>query len=126
MAKTLAGLFGIVYVVMGVLGFLNTPLVGTDGFFASNALYSIAFLAIGAVLLWGAFYAAAQTRRVNTIVGAVLAVVAIAGFLMVPERGTMLGMLVSGSDHWLNLIAGALLVGSGVMQERVLGRMAHA
>ena len=111
MSKTIAILFGLIYVAMGIIGFFDTGLVGPDGFFASNTLYNVVFLVVGAVLLGGAAGRWGATRGTNMIVGAVLALIALTGFLMVPERGEMLGMLVSGSGHWLNLLAGITLIG---------------
>jgi len=126
MAKTLATVLGIVYVAMGVLGFIDTGIVGTAGFFAADALYSAVFVVIGAVLLVGAFLATNRTRGINVTVGALLALIALSGFLMVPDRGEMLGMLVNGADHWLNLLAGLVLLGSGLMERGRVGRLAHS
>lgn len=125
MAKTFATLFGIVYVLMGAIGFFNTGLVGTAGVFAADGLTSAFFVLVGAALLVGAT-AASRTRNTNTIVGAVLALLAVIGFLAVPDRGELLGMLVSGSVHWFNLIAGAILFGTGVFERRTVDRYAYS
>lgn len=126
MAKTFAVLFGVVYVLMGLIGFFDTGLVGTAGVFAADGLTSAMFVLVGAVLLAGGLATVSRARNLNTIVGAVLALLAVVGFLMVPDRGEMLGMFVSGSVHWFNLIAGALLFGSGVFEHRSVDRYAYS
>lgn len=114
MARTVAIVLGIVYALIGIVGFFSTGFMGPDGFFASNALYAGASVILGALLLIGAFFATERTRTFNGVLGAILILFALAGFLMVPDRGTMAGMLISGSDHWLNLILGVILLGSSL------------
>lgn len=126
MAKTLAILFGVVYVLMGIVGFFNTGLVGTAGVFAADALTSAMFVLVGAVLLTGGLATLARARNMNTLVGAVLVVLSLIGFLMVPDRGEMLGMFVSDSVHWFNLIVGAVLFGSGVYERRIERRYQYS
>lgn len=126
MAKTFATLFGIVYVLMGLVGFFNTGFVGTAGVFAADTLTSAFFVLVGAVLLAGAFAATTRTRGINLIVGTVLALLALIGFLAVPDRGELLGLFVSGSVHWLNLLMGAVLIGSALLERRTVDRYAYS
>lgn len=126
MAKTFAVLFGVVYVLMGIVGFFNTGLVGTAGVFAADALTSSMFVLVGAVLLTGGLASLSRARNMNTMVGAVLVLLSLVGFLMVPDRGEMLGMFVSDSVHWFNLIVGAILFGSGIYERRVSERYAYS
>lgn len=118
MAYTLARIFGVVYIAMGVLGLLNTGLVGTDGFFAADAVTSTLLAVVGAVLLVSTYVAREWTRTVNIVLGAALALVALSGLLVAPERGEVLGMLMSGSLHVLNFFMGALLVASGFVERK--------
>jgi hypothetical protein len=53
MAKTLALVFGVVFVVAGILGFIPNPIVGRDALFHTNAVHNLVHLIIGAVLLFG-------------------------------------------------------------------------
>ena len=62
----------------------------------------------------------------NTIVGAVLVLLSLVGFVMVADRGEMLGMFVSDSVHWFNLIVGAVLFGSGIYERRALRRYEYS
>ncbi len=114
MAKTFSIILGVIYVLLGLVGFLNTSLVGQNGLFAANEMYDVAFIVVGAVLLIGAMVAAQATRTINIVVGVVLALAAVTAFSLVPDRGVLMGMLVSYSDSWLNLVAAVLLVGSSL------------
>lgn len=111
MTKTLATLFGIVYVLMGIAGLFDTALIGTNGFFAADAAYSIAFMVIGAVLLFAALFRQDSARGITLTMGALLALIGLSGFLIAPERGEMLGMFVNTADHWFNLVVGLILAG---------------
>jgi hypothetical protein len=54
MAKTLALVFGIVFIVVGILGFIPNPIVGHDALFHTNSVHNLVHLIIGIVLLIGA------------------------------------------------------------------------
>lgn len=114
------------FVLMGLVGFFNTSLVGTAGLFAADALTSAMFVLVGAVLLTGGLATLPRARTMNTLIGSILVLLSLAGFLMVPGRGEMLGMFVSGSVHWLNLIVGAVLLGSGIYERRTERRYAYS
>ena len=90
-AKTPGQLFGLVfgavYVLVGLLGFVG-PLVteGTGGdpdtllgIFGINPLHNVAHLLVGALLLIGS-RSAATAKTVNLVVGVVYLVLAILGF----------------------------------------------
>ena len=59
MLKRLAMIFGAIFILVGLLGFVSNPLVGPDGFFMTNGAHNIAHLLIGAVLV----FASTQTER---------------------------------------------------------------
>lgn len=108
LARTVAAIFGVVYVLMGLIGFVMTsPLLGL---FEVSVLHNIAHVAIGAVLLYGATTTAAaiQTTR---LMGAVLVVLGVLGFLDPLADALPLG----GSDIWLHLVSGAILLAVGFM-----------
>ncbi len=126
MAKTLAIVLGIVYVAVGVLGFVGTEVAGTSGFVAADGLYSALSVLVGVALLATAFFAAGGVRAANLAIGAVLALLAVAGFIAIPAGGEMLGMLMNEANLWLNLVAGVLLVGSGLMERERTARFAHS
>jgi len=109
LARTVAAVFGAVYLLVGVVGFvLETPLLGL---FEVNALHNIVHILIGAILLYGSMsYAAAiQTTRG---VGAVLVILGLLGFVSADGFGLV---PLGGNDIWLHLASGAILLATGLM-----------
>ena len=81
MAQKITLVLGIVYVAVGILGFV--PGITSDGLllgiFAVNTLHSIAHLALGAALIWGSMSAAITT--VNKAMAVVFGVLVLASFV---------------------------------------------
>jgi hypothetical protein len=118
MVKTAALVFGIVFLLVGILGFVTTGMVmDADpataprllGLFPVNALHNAVHVAFG---IWGllaarGWYAARTYCRVGGVayVGlALLGVVAPSGFGLVP---------LGGNDIWLHLVLGIALAAAG-------------
>lgn len=111
MAKTLAIIFGIIFVLVGILGFIGNPLVGMGAFFAANMLHNLVHLVIGLVLLGVAFWSPAQSALWLKIMGWVYLVVAVLGFLLVSGTGDLLGLVtVNAADDWLHLVLAIILL----------------
>lgn len=114
MAKTLAIIFGLVFVLVGILGFVGNPLVGTGALFEADTAHNLVHLILGLVLLAVAFWAAAQSALWLKIVGALYLIIAVLGFLLTPSMGTLLGLVeVNAADNWLHLVLGIVLVAAG-------------
>jgi hypothetical protein len=108
LARTVAAVFGVVYVLVGVIGFLITsPLFGL---FGVSPLHNIAHIVIGAVLLYGATSTAAAIMATRGM-GALLVVLGVLGFIDPLPDVLPLG----GSDIWLHLVSGAVLLAVGYM-----------
>jgi hypothetical protein len=109
MARTVAVVFGAIYLLVGLVGFaLDSPLFGL---FEVNALHNIVHILIGAILLYGSMsYAAAiQTTRG---VGALLVVLGLLGFVSADGFGLV---PLGGNDIWLHLATGAILLAAGFL-----------
>jgi hypothetical protein len=109
LARTAAAVFGAVYLLVGVVGFvLEDPLLGL---FEVNALHNIVHILIGAILLYGSmsYPAAIQTTRG---VGALLVVLGLLGFVSADGFGLV---PLGGNDIWLHLASGAILLATGLM-----------
>lgn len=116
MAKTLAIVLGIVFVLIGVLGFINSALAGEMGFFQTNTLHDIVHLVFGLILLVTAFTAPAKSALWLKILGAVYLVLAILGFLLIPAGGMLLGLvLMNPADHWLHVALAVVMILGGVL-----------
>lgn len=111
MARTVAVVFGAIYVVAGLAGFvLASPLFGL---FEVNALHNIVHLLIGAILLYGATTTPAAIMT-NRGVGALLLLLGVLGFI-IPDG---LGFVpLGGNDIWLHLVTGVILLAAGYMGE---------
>jgi hypothetical protein len=115
MTQTTARVFGGVFLLVGVLGLVTTPLSMAEalllGLFPVNVLHNLVHLAFGA---WGLLAArtsggATAYCRVAGIAYATLAVVGIltpAGFGLVP---------IGGHDVWLHAVLGGLLIAAGFL-----------
>jgi hypothetical protein len=104
MSKTLAYVFGGVFILVGLLGFVGNPIVGQNGFFMTDTVHNIVHILLGVVLLVGANNAPMTLK----IVEVVYLLVAILGFVM--GAGKLLGLvMVNGADNWLHLVLAVVL-----------------
>ena len=111
MARTVAAVFGAIYLLIGLVGFvLPSPLLGL---FEVNALHNIVHLLFGAILLYGVSTTPAAIMTTRGV-GAVLLLLGVLGFI-IPD-GLGLGPL-GGNDIWLHLVTGVILLAAGYMGE---------
>lgn len=104
MTKTLATLFGVVFLLIGVLGFV--PSITKDemllGIFHVNMAHNVVHLLSGAVALWAGMTSMGASRIYFRGFGVVYALVAVLGF-MNPE-GPVLGMVSNNpADTYLHV-----------------------
>jgi hypothetical protein len=110
-AKTAALVLGIIFIVVGILGFIPNPLVSATGLFAVDTMHNLVHIVSGALILAGAYsgIGAALTLKVF---GVIYAVVAILGFLMGGDM--LLGMIrVNMADHWLHVALAIVILWAG-------------
>jgi len=116
MTKTIATLFGAIYLIVGVLGFI--PALGgsagmTDGALfgiaAVNVPHNIVHLIIGLAGLSGGRTEAGAATFGKTF-GVILLVIGLLGFV----QPNLLGILpIGGYDIWIHLVTGAILAYAG-------------
>jgi hypothetical protein len=107
-ARNAAILFGVVFLLVGILGYVPNPIVGPTGIFATNALHNVIHLVSGIALLAGAYTSIGASMMLK-IVGVVYGLVAICGFFLVMD-GMMMGVMINEADKWLHVaLAGAIL-----------------
>lgn len=128
--------FGIVLLVVGVLGFIPNPIVGDPGaaedaqdrtgaaeegaVFGTNAAHNIVHLVSGLVALWAGFLSTTpeqHSKLYNVGFGIVYAAVALIGFLALDTMRSLLA--VNTADNLLHLAIAVVLlaVGFGVDTE---------
>jgi hypothetical protein len=105
MLKTVAIIFGIVFLLVGVLGFV--PGIITNqmllGIFHVNAVHNVVHLLSGAVALIVGLMSTAAARMYFRVFGIVYALVAILGFFV--GNGLLLGLISNNmADTWLHVV----------------------
>lgn len=108
MLKTIGIIFGVVLLLVGVLGFIPaaTPKDMLLGIFHVNTVHNIIHLLTGAISLWTALQSEYAVRQFFRIFGIVYAVVMVLGFFY-GERD-ILGLIANNAaDNWLHLIIAA-------------------
>ncbi|MDB5266811.1 MAG: TonB-dependent siderophore receptor [Parcubacteria group bacterium] len=113
MGKTSASVFGWVLVVVGVLGFIPNPIVGSGGIFVTDLLHNLVHIISGAIFLWAAYSAPMKAGAVMKTFGVIYLLLAVLGFF---SSGDMLLGLISSNmaDTYLHLVLGIVFVLAGV------------
>jgi len=109
-AKLAAIILGIVFVAVGLLGFVNNPVLGL---FAVDPIHNLIHIVSGVVLLAGAYSSLGSTLALR-IIGIVYALVAILGFFLVDTNGMLLGIfMVNEADKWLHVVLAVVILAAG-------------
>jgi Domain of unknown function (DUF4383) len=117
MARPVALIFGIIYTLVGVIGFL--PSVGGThgmapsalfGTFSINVVHNIVHLVIG---IWALSVAGNQEQAVGFLrsFGYILILLAIVGFFWPNPFGVV---PIGGPDVWLHLVSGIIFLWAGL------------
>jgi hypothetical protein len=110
--RTASIVLGVIFIAVGILGFIPNPLVSGDGIFAVNVAHNLVHLISGAVLLIGAL-ALDQSRMTLRGVGIIYAIVAILGFF---SGDMLLGFIQNNmADRWLHVLLAIVLLAAGWM-----------
>jgi hypothetical protein len=122
--RLVATVFGAVYLLVGLVGFVVTSGVGfvsTEGanliIFEINPLHNVIHLAIGAALLYAGVKDVQLARTVNTAVGAVYLLVGILGLFLLNSPLNIIAL--NGADNVLHLASAVLLLGVGLSLDKV-------
>jgi hypothetical protein len=122
MLKKIALVFGIVFIAVGLLGFV--PAAAPDGhllgLFHINPLHNVVHIASGAVALWAAMSTERNAKLYFQIFGVVYALVAVLGFVYGDQP--ILGLVANNAaDTWLHVVIAvvALYLGFGVKTAEV-------
>jgi hypothetical protein len=126
--RLVAAIFGVVYLLIGVLGFIVTgfeDFAGTDTNetllgFELNGLHNVVHLAIGAVLLAAAMRGVGPAKGANTLVGGVYLLVGIIGLFILDSDANILSL--NGADNVLHLASALILLGVALSQDKNVAR----
>ena len=113
-AQLFARVFGIVYILVGVLGFIPpiTPNSALLGVFGINPLHNVAHLIVGAVWVFGST-SPANARMVNLVIGVLYLLLGLLGLL-----GLLVPALLNNNpaDTALHLGSGLLALYFGTVR----------
>ena len=119
MVKTLGMLFGIVFLAVGILGFVP-GITNNDmllGIFMVNPMHSIVHIVSGAIFLFASMSGAGAARLWFQIFGVIYAVVAILGFMN--PSGPLLGMISNNpNDTYLHVVLAVLMLAIGFLSPK--------
>ena len=112
MLKKLAMVFGVVFLLIGVLGFV--PGITTDGhllgIFEVDGIHNVIHLLSGAVALWAGMTSAKASKMYFQVFGVVYALVAVLGIF----TSSFLGLIdVNGADNILHVLIAAVALYAG-------------
>ena len=116
--RLVATVFGAVYLLVGLAGFLVTgglPFAGQQGnalvVFDVNPLHNVVHLGIGLALLL-ASRSVAGARATNTTIGGVYLLVGVLGLFLIGSGANILAL--NGADNVLHLASAVLLLAVGL------------
>lgn len=113
MAKKLAVIFGIIFVIVGILGYIPNPVIGAEGTFVTDNVHNIVHIVIGIILLIAASRGENASALSLKVFGVIYLILFVNG-LISPEE--LLGFVASNqADTWLHLVLGVVLLIGGFM-----------
>lgn len=111
MAKKLTVVFGIIFVLVGLLGFVSNPFFGSGAIFASDVGHDMLYILTGIILLAFGFLKPESSLKALKVFGIIYLIITIFGFVLVPTGGSLFGLiLLNSADHFLNLVVGVILI----------------
>lgn len=116
MLKTIAIIFGVLFVIVGILGFVPAAAPGGKllGIFSVNALHNLVHLLTGIIAIICGLSSHKASRIFFAVFGIIYAIVTILGF--VQGDGLILNSIANNmADNWLHLVIAiiALYLGFG-------------
>ena len=119
MLQKLSWIFGVVLLVVGVLGFIGAASPGglLFGAFTADVMSSVIYIATGALAILAARQGGFRARLYFKVFGIIYALITVLGFI---QGNTVLGLMaVNMADNLLNLVIAlvALWAGFGSKEE---------
>ena len=122
-AKKLSLLFGVVFIAVGLLGFVSNPIIGISegAIFHADTMHNIVHIASGVLFLLVALAAPASSRRFLLLFGIVYFLIGVLGFVSMGTTGMgqVLGFLhVNGADNYLHVGLGLVILIAGIASKK--------
>ena len=123
-SKNITVVFGLTFVLVGVLGFIPNPLVSANGLFEVNAMHNVVHLLTGAAFLFGGLVLEGKEDITLKTVTAAYFGVALLGFLT--SGNTLLGLVhINEADRWLHLGLAVTMLGAALVATRPTPQLAR-
>ena len=130
--RLIASIFGVVYLLVGLIGFAVTggvDFLATEGglvlgLFMVNPFANVVHLLIGAALLIAGLSNVSAANATNTTIGAVYLLLGIVGFFLVNTALNVLAL--NTADHFLHLASAIVLLGVGLTADKNVHNSVHA
>lgn len=122
-AKTAALLVGTIFIIVGILGFVQNPLVGENAIFHTDGLHNGVHIGSGVLFIIAAVAGASASRSFLIIFGLVYLALGILGLIQfgTSGMGKLLGILhVNGNDNLLHVGLGVVILLLGVTSKRYI------
>jgi len=106
--------FGGVFIVVGLLGFIPNPLVSPHGVFAVNLAHNLVHILTGVIFIILVMRFKDKEDVVIKSLGAVYMVVAVIGFFTTGDK--LLGFVhINDADRWLHFGLAVAIIGAGFL-----------
>ena len=115
-AKLIARMLGVVFIAVGILGFIPNPIVSSTGLFVTDGAHNAVHLVTGVAFLFFGTLENAKAAMFLKVFGVVYLAVGVLGLALSggAEQFHLLGMIHMNSlDNYLHLFLGAVILGLG-------------
>ena|SRR5688572_7641482 len=122
-AKTAALVFGLVFIAIGLLGFVDNPIVGTSekAIFHADQTHNIVHIVSGALFVLIALAAPGAAAGFLILFGLVYLAIGVVGIVTIGKEGMtkLMGFLhVNAADNYLHVALGIVIFLVGVAARR--------
>ena len=124
-AKSAALLIGVVFIAVGILGFVDNPIIGEseNAIFHADTLHSSVHIGSGVLFVLVAMAAPGAASGFLILFGLVYLLIGVLGLINMgtnmDARGDVLGILhVNGADNFLHVALGVVILLLGVVTRR--------
>jgi hypothetical protein len=119
MAKNWAITFGVIFVIVGLLGYIGgAGIVGPTGIFVTDTVHDTIHFLTGLIFLIVAFAAPQSSAGTMKTFGIIYLIIGLVGF----ASPTMFGLIAgNGADVWLHLVLGIVITWAGFSAGKRMG-----
>ena len=121
-AKSLATIIGVIFIIVGILGFIDNPIVGKseNAIFRTDMLHNIVHIVSGVLFVCFAMFAAASVRSFMILFGLIYLALGVIGAMQIGHAEMKLfGFLhVNKMDNYLHIVLGVVIMLAGFVSRR--------